>query len=144
MTDPVRPNPDPKLSAPTPGPARDRIAKIFLVLGLVMIGSWVASTWNASPVEYELVHRFEDGGPVGAEQVEVMVFASSTLHADATFYRTDSMEELVHSIHVPPGTYEVRFQALREFGDPEFQLIETVELGEPGRYFLSYQRPDTP
>ena len=117
-------------------------ARIVLIAGAAGLLIWLSHSWHGRAMEVELVHTVEGGDALVPAQVEVSVWQDDILHASATFYHVDSLTELSHTVVVPEGDYLITFSVVREFGAPSLRFEQTLEVDEPGRYFLRYELED--
>lgn len=119
---------------------RSSLARVLLLVGLIAVALWFGQSWAQRAVEVELVHRFPGGESLPPSDVEVMVWEDDVLHANATFYSPETLDEIAHTIAVPPGDYTVTYAVVQEFGSSLMRFENTLEVDEAGRYYLHYEQ----
>lgn len=93
----------------TQGPSRTRkrLATVVALVGIAVIGGHLARVW---PRDVDVAYRPDDD----VQRVDVDIVLDGEAIASARFFRPiEDKDDLLHTVSLPPGQYEVR---ITEYG----------------------------
>ncbi len=118
---------------------RKRVKRLAVIVIFIVGLFLVLRSWHDRAIDVEIVHHATVSADLLPVEIMIQVWSGETLHADAYFPNPSSLDELSHTVRVPPGDYRVTYTIMRTYPQPEYRFERQLTIEAEGRYFLSYE-----